>query len=143
MRCQSKKRMSGRKTSSAYAMIHLSVLIFEKSTIVRQAANFLLSHGPESRRFGKIPSGANIPSCPRVMEGTRSNSPSRRRSMQGAQQPTFERTWLDWLVAKLQSQPIQSMLSLYKQPINPRLLVDCGWLPSNGMVDNSCLDVCD
>ena len=29
--------MSGRKTSSAYAMIHLSVLIFGKSTIVRQS----------------------------------------------------------------------------------------------------------
>ena len=47
----------------------------------RQVANFLLSHGPESRQFGKIPSGANIPSCPRVVEGTRSNPPSRRRCM--------------------------------------------------------------
>jgi hypothetical protein len=76
-----RKRMSGQKTSSAYAMIHLSVLIFEEFTIVRQVANFLLSHGPESRQFGKIPSGANIPSCPRVVEGTRSNPPSRRRCM--------------------------------------------------------------
>jgi hypothetical protein len=54
---------------------------FRKSTIVQQVANSLLSHGPESRRFGKIPSGANIPSCPRVVEGTRSNPPSWRRSI--------------------------------------------------------------